>query len=166
MSRNLRLAHLPAGHSHLRFSGYLTAPVTDAQISDALAPYFVGLKLYRDRSKLPADWPSRDEVAAPDKRTPIWGEGDDISSATVIGDPETPWRLLIGSGQLVVDNVWLYDAKADPWPEALTPCPPCMQETVTPPSCPVSAECNGAAIGIFGAVLGAVLGATAVGMWK
>ena len=166
MSRNLRLAHLPAGHSHLRFSGYLTAPVTDAQISDALAPYFVGLKLYRDRSKLPADWPSRDEVAAPDKRTPIWGEGDDVSSATVIGDPETPWRLLVGSGQLVIDNVWLYDASADPWPEALTPCPPCMQETVKPPSCPVSQACHGTAIGIVGALLGAALGGTAVLVWR
>jgi len=169
VSRNLRLAHLPAGHTRLRFSGYLTAPVTDQQLAEALGVYFVGLKLYRDRAALPPDWPTRDEVAAPAGRTAIWGEGDDISSATVIGDPETPWRLLVGQGQLVIDNVWLYDAAADPWPGAMAPCPtcpPCFQQAVTPPVQPVSAECNATAIGVFGAALGAVLGATGVLMWK
>ena len=166
MSRNLRLAHLPAGHTRLRFSGYLTAPVTDQQLAEALGVYFVGLKLYRDRAALPPDWPTRDEVAAPAGRTAIWGEGDDISSATVIGDPETPWRLLVGQGQLVIDNVWLYDAAADPWPTAMAACPPCMQEAVRPPSCPVSEECHATAIGVVGVLLGAALGGTAVLVWR
>lgn len=166
MSRSLRLAHLPAGHSRLRFSGYLTSPVTDQQLQEALGVYFTNLALYRDRSQLPPDWPTRDEVAAPDGRTPIWGEGDDISSATVIGDPETPWRLLIGSGQLVVDNVWLYDASADPWPTTMASCPmcpPCFQQAVRPP---VKEECHSTAVGVVGALLGAALGGTAVLMWR
>ncbi len=169
MSRSLRLAHLPAMHSRLRFSGYLTSPsITDQQLTENLGAYFVGLKLWRDPSKLPADWPTRDDTMVlnpPPGMTPVWGEGDDVSSAAVIGDPETPWRLLIGSGQLVVDNVWLFDAAADPWPPAMAPCPtcpPCFQQAVKPPVKPVSAECNATAIGVFGVVLGAVLGGTAV----
>jgi hypothetical protein len=99
--------------------------------------------------------------------TPIWGEGDDISSATVIGDPETPWRLLVGPGQLVVDNVWLYDASADPWPTAMMPCPtcpPCFQQAVRPPV--ASEGGHPVAIGVVGALLGAVLGGAAVLVWR
>jgi hypothetical protein len=167
MSRNLRLAHLPPEHSRIRFSGYLTVPsLTDVSVANALSPFLYSLKLWRDRSQLPPDWPSRDEVAAPSGRTAIWGEGDDVSSADVIGEPETPWRLIAGSGQLVIDNVWLYDAKADPWPEAFSSCPPCFREAVRPPSKSITPECNATAIGVFGALLGGVLGATSVWMWK
>jgi hypothetical protein len=170
MSRNLRLTHLPSEHSRIRFSGYLTVPsLTDQGITDALSSFLSGIKLWRDPSKLPPDWPTRDEVAPPPGRTAIWGEGDDVSSVSVIGDPETPWRLVVGSGQLVIDNVWLFDAKADPWPTALAPCPtcpPCFREAVRPPVRGVSPTCNATAIGVFGTALGGVLGATAVWMWK
>lgn len=173
MSRNLRLAHLPSMHARIRFSGYLTVPsLTDAKITDALSSFLSGLKLWRDPSKLPADWPTRDDsmvLNPPPNMTAVWGEGDDVSSEAVIGDPETPWRLVVGSGQLVIDNVWLFDAKADPWPEALAPCPtcpPCMQGTIRPPSQPVSGACNATAIGVFGAALGAVLGSVSVWMWR
>jgi hypothetical protein len=170
MSRNLRLAHLPAEHSRIRFSGYLTVPsISDAQVTDAISSFLSGLKLWRNPSALPPDWPTRDEVAPPPGRTAIWGEGDDVSSANVIGDPETPWRLIVGSGQLVIDNVWLYDASADPWPTTLAPCPtcpPCFREAVRPPVRGVTPECNATAIGVLGAMLGGVLAGTAVYMWK
>jgi hypothetical protein len=174
MSRNLRIAHLPSMHPRLRFSGYLTDPkVTDQRLMEALGPFFVNLKLWRTSNALPNDWPTQDDSmiqSPPTGVTPIWGEGDDTSAAVYIGDPETPWRLLVGSGQLVIENVWLFDAQADPWPAALAPCPTVvcppitncppsfMDETVRPPS-----QCNAVPIGVLGAALGVT--ATAAGLW-
>ena len=120
MSRSLRVDRLPAEQPTIRFSGYLTDPsLTDAQVASALTPFFLGVELWRATTQLPSDWLSRDDsvlqgtVRGP---VPIWGQGRYVSSETVIGDPETPWRLLVGDGQLVVANVWLYDAQASPWP--------------------------------------------------
>jgi hypothetical protein len=157
MGRSLRLAHLPAQHQRLRLSGFLTDPsITDAEATDALAPYFLNLTLWRDRTKLPADWPARDDSVIqqpPPGVTPIWGEGDDVSAAAVIGDPQTPWRLLVGRGQLAIENVWLYDAKANTWPESLSACPRCpaTTETVTAPS-----DCRPVRAGAIGALLGSI----------
>jgi len=171
VSRSLRLAHLPPMHPHLRCSGYLTAPASDASVQAALAPFLTSIQLYRSRAALPQDWPSADDSMIQDPppgMTPIWFEGDDVSAAAVIGDPETPWRLVVGAGQLVISDVWLYDAKADPWPSSIPTCPPCasqavaqrpfFDEKVTPP-----AQCNSGATGILGAALGAV--GTAAGLW-
>ena len=173
MSRNLRLAHLPTEHARIRFSGYITAPsINDVQLTDSLSSFLSGLMLWRDPSKLPPDWPTRDDTMVlnpPPGRAPVWGEGDDVSSVSVIGDPETPWRLLSGPGQLVIDNVWLFDAKADPWPAAMSPCPtcpPCFREAVRAPTKAITPACNATAIGVVGTILGGVLGATAVWMLK
>jgi len=171
VSRNLRLAHLPPMQARLRFSGYLTVPASDQQVMDALAPFLVHITLWRDRTKLPTDWPVPDDPEIQDPPagtgkgiTLVWGEGNDISSESVIGDPQSPWRLLVGTGQLVIDAVWLYDSKAEPWPTTLGPCPttcpPCPNcEAVTPPS----AECHSVSAGIFGAVVGGL--ATAGIIW-
>lgn len=171
MSRSLRLAHLPSLRVHLRFSGYLTDPsVTDARLDNVLRTYLINLTLWRSRSKLPADWPSQDDTMIldpPAGRTPVWGEGYDASSATVIGDPETPWRLLVGQGQFVIENVWLYDPSADPWPTAMAAnCPPCLQENVAPPSPAAAAQCNATSIGVLGALLGGVAGGVGVWLWR
>ena len=168
MGRSLRLAHLPAMNARLRFSGYLTHPsITDAQVQAALSTYLGNLTLWRNSAQLPSDWPTRDDSMIqdpPQGGTAIWGEGTDFSSATTIGDPETPWRLLVGQGQLAIDNVWLYDPKADPWPDSIAPCPTpfCPPsgggETITPP-----APRSLVPAGIVGALLGA--GATAAVFW-
>jgi hypothetical protein len=167
MSRNLRLAHLPPMHARLRFSGFITDPtLTDAKITDALSPFLLNMKLWRSAASLPADWPTRDDTVITDPPAgvvPFWGEGDDVTTASVIGDPQTPWRVLAGQGQVVIDNVWLYDANADPWPANLAPCPTCpacpTPENVTPPSAP----CSTFAVGVLGAALGAT--ATAGFLW-
>jgi hypothetical protein len=128
MSRSLRIAELPSMQPLVRFSGYLTSPVSDAQIADALAPFLMNTELWRSAAALPRDWLVRDDsilLAPPAGVTPIWGQGNAVASATNIGDPETPWRLLIGDGQLAIANVWLYDPRAAPWlPPTDCPRPP------------------------------------------
>lgn len=162
MSRNLRLAHLPPTQPRLRWSGYLTTPgITDAQVQSALSPFLLNLTIWRTRAALPRDWPAADDSmiqSPPAGVTPLWGEGASVSTATVIGDPETPWRLVVGSGQLVVENVWLLDASADPWQPPCTPvpgagtvCPPCVCETVVPPT----ESCHPTRAGVVGVLLGA-----------
>jgi len=119
MSRSLRLASLPAMQPIVRFAGYLTASATDAQVMSALSPYLLNIQLWRSPRQLPSDWLSNDDSmlrSPPPGVSPIWGQGNDVSTASVIGDPETPWRLLVGDGQLVVTDVWLYDPLATPWP--------------------------------------------------
>ncbi len=119
MSRSLRLDTLPAMQPIVRFAGYLTTDVTDSQVVSALSPYFLNIQLWRSPNQLPRDWLTDDDSmlrGAPPGVTPVWGQGKDVSAATIIGDPETPWRLLIGDGQLVITDLWLYDAKASPWP--------------------------------------------------
>lgn len=176
MSRSLRLAHLPPMHPRLRFSGYLTSSATDGAVTEALGPFLMNLKLWRSSASLPKDWPVSDDSVIqqpPPNVVPIWGEGDDTSSAAFIGDPETPWRLLVGSGQLVVENVWLFDPSADPWPASLTTCPPCAPASIASASksCPpcmtetvrAPTECNSTSIGVLGAALGVT--ATAATIW-
>jgi hypothetical protein len=146
----------------LRWSGYLTVPnLSDAQVRAALSPFFIDLTLWRARTGLPADWPSADDPMIRDPPAglpPIWGEGVSVSTATVLGDPETPWRLLVGSGQLVIEAVWLLDTRADPWPTDCPPCPPYPTrppgtgETVTPPSEP----CHPVQAGVIGVLIGGI----------
>lgn len=161
MSRNLRIAHLPPTHPRLRFSGHLTDPrVTDAALTEALSPFLSNLKLYRAPSALPTDWPTRDDSNQQSKppNVPVWGEGDDMSVASAIGDPETPWRLLVGQGQFVFDNVWLYDANADPWPAEIAPCPVCSLDDIKPP-----AQARSTGVSFLGLLIGAIAGGAAVG---
>ena len=160
MSRNLRRAHRPPPQPRRRWSGYLTAPATDAQGQAAIGPVLTNVLLWRTRAALPADWPAADdsEIQGPPAGvTPIWGEGTSVSTASVIGDPQTPWRLLVGSGQLVIENVWLLDTTADPWQPtcaAPPPCPPCASgETVVPPTAP----CHPIQAGLIGALIGGVI---------
>lgn len=119
MSRSLRVDHLPSMQPTVRFSGYLTTDATDAQVANALSPFLLNPVLWRSPTQLPSDWLRQDDTvltnAAPGV-TPVWGQGSYVSTAAVIGDPETPWRLLVGDGQLIVANVWLYDPQASPWP--------------------------------------------------
>jgi hypothetical protein len=132
MSRSLRLASLPAMQPLVRFSGYLTDPsLTDAQILAALAPFLLNITLWRSPNQLPGDWLASDDSAQQNPVpgvTLVWGQGNDVSSASFIGDPQTPWRLLVGAGQLVVTDLWLYDPQADPWPTAASPT---CQPTIT-----------------------------------
>jgi len=120
MSRSLRIASLPSMQPIVRFSGYITDPsVSDAQVSGALARFLMDVTLWRAPSQLPSDWLTLDDSAQQNPVpgvTPVWGQGKDVSTAAFIGDPETPWRLLVGGGQLVVTDVWLYDPQATPWP--------------------------------------------------
>ena len=119
MSRSLRLASLPAMQPIVRFAGYLTTNATDAQVMNALSPYLLNIQLWRSPRQLPSDWLSNDDSmlrSPPTGVSPVWGQGSDVSTASVIGDPETPWRLLVGDGQFVVTDVWLYDPLATPWP--------------------------------------------------
>ena len=179
MSRSLRLSRLPSMQPLVRFSGYLTAPdLTDAQVAGAVGRFLMDLKLWRDPSQLPSDWLTRDDSvlqSPPPGVTPVWGQGTDVSSASVIGDPGTPWRLLVGAGQLVVENVWLYEPQADPWPA--TDCLTCpsgsvghlSSEVVRPPSAPrrrdrvatgaaIGSAVGGVLLGVPGALGGALLG--------
>lgn len=158
MGRNLRLAHLPSMHQVIRFSGYLTDPsTTDADVISALSPFLSPLTIWRNRSALPADWPASDDSVIRDPPpgvAPLWGEGGDVSALTVIGDPQTPWRLLARRGQIAVENVWLYDAQATPWPESSAPmCPSCptISESVAPPPSP---PCRAVGMGVAGVVVG------------
>src|SRR5262249_45907714 len=153
MSRNLRLAHLPEVHARLRFSGFLTDPkLTDAPVTAALAPFLLNMLLWRGVDSLPKDWPVRDDSMIqhpPGGVVPFWGEGDDVTAAPFMGDPQTPWRTLAGQGQVVIENVWLYDANADPWP---APCPSgATVEKITPPKSPAGTL----AAGLFGVAIGA-----------
>ncbi len=153
MARNLRLGHVPAWHPVLRWSGYLTAPATDAQVAGAIG--LSNFKLWRARASLPADWPVKDDPMIqqpPGGVTPIWGEGNvPVWPNDIIGDN---WRLLIGSGQLAIDALWLYDPKADPWPQELGPCPPCKPSDCPEAVCPPS-ECHPFAAALAGSVFGA-----------
>jgi hypothetical protein len=195
MSRNLRLAHLPPMHARLRFSGYVTDPsITPDKVAFALRTFLANPQVWSSRANLPLDWPAADDSMIQDPppgRTPIWWEGDDVTAAPTIGDAETPWRLVIGQGQLVTENVWLYDANADPWPVTLTSCPPCPPTPTCPPcsspsapapslppspirpcpACPSPfnetvtppSQCNSFPTGVFGALLGGA--AAAAGTW-
>jgi hypothetical protein len=120
MSRSLRIASLPPTQPVVRFSGYLTDPtITDAQVLRALTPFFLNPTLWRAPTQLPNDWLTLDDSAQQNPVpgvTLVWGQGTDVSAAPSIGDPETPWRLLVGGGQLAITDVWLYDPQASPWP--------------------------------------------------
>ena len=119
MSRSLRIASLPAMQPTVRFAGYVTTNATDSQVASALSPYFLNIQLWRSPNQLPRDWLGGDDSmirGAPPGVTPVWGQGDDVSAVTVIGDPETPWRLVVGDGQLAITDLWLYDRKASQWP--------------------------------------------------
>jgi hypothetical protein len=158
----------------VRFSGYLTSPnLTDTEVASALSSFLMNVQLWRSPSQLPSDWLTRDDTVLQDTSrgpVPIWGQGNDVSSVDVIGDPETPWRLLAGDGQLVIANVWLYDSQADPWPaSACSACQTGVSEVVRPPvrvdrsSRTVGAVALGGAVGasflgIPGAVAGAIVG--------
>jgi hypothetical protein len=119
MSRSLRVDRLPAEQPLVRFAGYLTTAVTDTQVASALSPFLLNIQLWRSPRQLPTDWLTNDDSmlrAAPPGVTPVWGQGKDVSAASFIGDPETPWRLLVGDGQFAITDVWLYDPQAPPWP--------------------------------------------------
>lgn len=167
MSRSLRVARLPSLQPLVRFSGYLTAPgLTDQQVADALAPFLLDVRLWRSATQLPADWLARDDSVlrspAPGV-TPIWGQGSDVSASTVIGDPETPWRLIVGDGQLTVENVWLYDPQADPWPPA-SDCLPRYPPSPVGVSGPVAATSQ--STGVVGAAVAvSALAAGAAALW-
>jgi hypothetical protein len=164
MSRSLRVAHLPSMQPLVRFSGYLTTPhLTDTQVAGALAPFLINLQLWRSIAELPADWLVRDDSLLQNPMawgTPVWGQGNDVSASTVIGNPETPWRLLVGDGQLVIANVWLYDPQADPWPPAASDSPR-YALGVSAPAAP-TAPSTGA---VGGAIAIAAVVASAAALW-
>ena len=165
MSRSLRVAHLPSMQPLVRFSGYLTSPaLTDAQVASALAPFLMNLELWRSAAELPRDWLGRDDsmlLAPPLGVTPIWGQGSDVAASTVIGDPQTPWRLLVGEAQLVIANVWLYDPQADPWlPPADCPHP---AAGVAAPAAPTASSTG--ALSAVVALTAIAAGAVALG-WR
>jgi len=160
MSRSLRIAHLPSMQPVVRFSGYLTNPSTDAQIASALAPFLLNIKMWRSGAALPRDWLVRDDsvlLDLPPGVTPVWGQGQDVAASDFIGDPETPWRLWVGSGQLVIENVWLYDARAEPWvPPTDCPTPPTGVAAPASPTAP-STGSVGAVVAIAAVATGAAV---------